>query len=369
MTEKDRLIFWASGYVLLALSTVLALAVPFGGHQPVWVTLVVVAATVLWLVRTRLGTPRWPVLQYVVLLALIVALMWTNSWFSIFGAVGFGQAINLLPTRWIAVGVGAQTVLAVLVQRVDGQVWSVLASVMLPMIYAGVMIGRQSDKYRRTSEELAEALAENSGLHEQLLVQAREAGVLDERQRMAREIHDTLAQGLAGIVTQLQAAEQTGDREHLDKAARLARESLAQARRSVQALRPEPLEDNRLVDAVAELAENWSREAGVPATVSTDGPPRPVTPDQEVALYRVAQEALANIAKHADASRVGVTLSYLDDQVVLDVRDDGRGFSRGRDGGFGLTVMRQRMDGVGGTLAVESEPGAGTAISASVPGE
>jgi signal transduction histidine kinase len=124
-----------------------------------------------------------------------------------------------------------------------------------------------------------------------------------------------------------------------------------------------------LVDAVAELAEGWSRDSGVPATVSTAGQPRPVTPDREVALYRVAQEALANVAKHAQASRVGVTLSYLDDQVVLDVRDDGRGSARGRDGGFGLTVMRERMDGVGGTLAVESEPGAGTAISASVPGE
>ncbi|MFI9386046.1 sensor histidine kinase [Kutzneria sp. NPDC052558] len=369
MTERDRLIFWVSGYVLLAVSTVLALTVPLGNHQPGWVTLAVAGVTALWLTRTRLGMPRWPVLQYVVLLALIIALLWTNSWFSLFAAIGFGQAINLLPTRWIAIGVGAQAVLSVLVQQVEGQVWSVLASVMLPMIYAGVMVGRQSEKHQRTSEELAEALAENSGLHEQLLVQAREAGVLDERQRMAREIHDTLAQGLAGIVTQLQAAEQTGDREHLDKAAQLARESLVQARRSVQALRPEPLEDSRLVDAVAELAENWSREAGVPATVSTDGPPRPVTPDREVALYRVAQEALANVAKHAGASRVGVTLSYLDDQVVLDVRDDGRGFSRGRDGGFGLTVMRQRMDGVGGTLAVESEPGAGTAISASVPGE
>jgi signal transduction histidine kinase len=75
------------------------------------------------------------------------------------------------------------------------------------------------------------------------------------------------------------------------------------------------------------------------------------------------------VAKHARATRVGVTLSYLDDQVVLDVRDDGSGLAGDRDGGFGLTVMRQRMDGVGGALAVESEPGAGTAISASVPGE
>jgi signal transduction histidine kinase len=370
MTEKDRLVFWISGYALLALSTALALLLPVGGHdQPVAVTSALAAAAALWLLWTVRGMPRRPVLFYVVMLALIVALQWANSWYSIFAAIGIGQAFGLLPPRWIAVGVGAQATLTVLVQAPGGQPWTILASVVVPMVYAGFMVGRQTEKYRRTSEELREALAENTGLHEQLLVQAREAGVLDERQRLAREIHDTLAQGLTGIITQLQAAEQTGDGSHVAKATRLARESLTQARRSVQALRPEPLEDNRLVDAVAELAEGWSRESGVPATVSTEGRPRPVTPDREVALYRVAQEALANVAKHARASRVGVTLSYWDDQVVLDVRDDGCGTARGRDGGFGLTAMRQRMDGVGGTLAVESEPGAGTAISASVPGD
>jgi signal transduction histidine kinase len=370
MTEKDRLVLWVSGYALLALSTVLALAVPISDHdQPVGVTLALAGATAVWLLWTVRGLPRWPVPYYVVMLALVVALQWANSWYSIFAAMGIALAFGLLPPRWIAVGVGAQTTLTVLVQSQEGQPWTVLPGVVVPMVYAGFMIGRQSEKYRRTSEELTAALAENTGLHEQLLVQAREAGVLDERQRLAREIHDTLAQGLAGIITQLQAAEQTGDRTHVDKAARLARESLTEARRSVRALRPEPLEDNRLVDAVAELAQGWSRESGVPVTVSSEGQPRPVTPDREVALFRVAQEALANVAKHARASRVGVTLSYLDDQVVLDVRDDGSGLAGDRDGGFGLTVMRQRMDGVGGSLAVESEPGAGTAISASVPGE
>jgi signal transduction histidine kinase len=368
MTDKDRHIFWVSGYGLLILSTVLALTVPVGG-QPPWVVLALAGATAIALAFARQGVARWPVPYYLLLLVLIVAMQWASSLLAVFGAIGYGLAFALLPPRWIAVGVGAQTTLSVLVQGPDAQPWTVLTSVVVPMVYAGFMVGRQMEKYRRTSEELTAALAENTGLHEQLLVQAREAGVLDERQRMAREIHDTLAQGLAGIITQLQAAEQTHDSSHVERATRLARESLAQARRSVQALRPEPLEDNRLVDAVAELAQGWSRDSGVPATMSTEGRPRPVTPDREVALFRVAQEALTNVAKHAMASRVGVTLSYLDDQVVLDVRDDGRGFSAGRDGGFGLTVMRQRMDGVGGALAIESEPGAGTAISASVPGE
>ncbi|HEY0499933.1 MAG TPA: sensor histidine kinase [Kutzneria sp.] len=375
MTDKDRHIFWVSGYGLLVLSTVLALTVPIAGQPPA-VVLTLAGATAIALALARQGVSRWPIPYYVVMVALIVAMQWANSMLAVFGAIGYGLAFALLPPRWIAVGVAAQTTLSVIVQGPDASSWTVLTSVVVPLVYAGFMVGRQMEKYRRTSEELTAALAENTGLHEQLLVQAREAGVLDERQRMAREIHDTLAQGLAGIITQLQAAEQTRDPSHVERATRLARESLAQARRSVQALRPEPLEDNRLVDAVAELAQGWSRDSGVPATMSTEGPPRPVTPDREVALFRVAQEALTNVAKHAKASRVGVTLSYLDDQVVLDVRDDGRGFTdaaggetRPREGGFGLTVMRQRMDGVGGTLAVESEPGAGTAISASVPGE
>jgi signal transduction histidine kinase len=290
-----------------------------------------------------------------------------NPWFAIFGSLGIGSAFGLLPPRLIVVGVCAQTVLTVLVRGTPPQPWIMLVNVTLPLLYVGVWIGNEVEKRKRANAKLEAALRENTGLHAQLLVQAREAGVLDERQRLAREIHDTLAQGLAGIITQLQAAERTGGRTHLDAAARLARESLSEARRSVRALRPEPLEDTRLADAVRELADTWSRDSGVATAVSTEGTPRLVTADQEVALFRVAQEALANVAKHANASRVGLTLSYLDDQVVLDVRDDGSGLAADQEGGFGLTVMRQRMTGVGGRLAIESEPGAGTAISASVP--
>ncbi len=204
---------------------------------------------------------------------------------------------------------------------------------------------------------------------------------------MAGEIHDTLAQGLAGIITQLQAAHQAAGQQaagqqddgqqadgqrHLETAARLARDSLAEARRSVSAMRPRLLEDARLPDALAEVATRWSAISDVKTEVATTGEARPLHPEIEVTLLRAAQEALANVGKHAGASRVALTLSYMEDVVTLDVRDDGRGFcpsadaAGGRDG-FGLTAMRQRLGNVAGTLAIESEPGGGTAICASVP--
>jgi signal transduction histidine kinase len=221
-------------------------------------------------------------------------------------------------------------------------------------------------------------MAENAGLHAQLLSQAREAGMLEERQRMAREIHDTLAQGITGIITQLEAVRQAGPgaarERRIDTAAQLARDSLSEARRSVQALRPEALAANpRLPDALAEVAGQWSAINGVTAAVATTGDPVDLHAEIEVTLLRVAQEALANVAKHAAASRVGITLSYMADVVTLDVRDDGAGFAPadperpGNGGGFGLTAMRQRVRRVAGTLAIESEPGTGTAVSASVP--
>jgi signal transduction histidine kinase len=121
----------------------------------------------------------------------------------------------------------------------------------------------------------------------------------------------------------------------------------------------------------------WSATSGVPGEVETTGDARVLHPEVEVTLLRVAQEALANVAKHADASRAGVTLSYMEDVVSLDVRDDGAGFvpstppssanGNPTDGGFGLIAMRQRVGRLAGQLEIESEPGSGTAVSASLP--
>lgn len=125
-------------------------------------------------------------------------------------------------------------------------------------------------------------------------------------------------------------------------------------------------------DALATVAREWSAVHGVPVEVTTTGERVPLHPEIEIALLRTAQEALANVAKHAAATRAGLTLSYMGDEVTLDVRDDGVGFAV-TDGasparkGFGLTAMRQRVGRVAGSLAIESEPGGGTAISARVP--
>ena len=215
-----------------------------------------------------------------------------------------------------------------------------------------------------TNRRLESALAENAELHEQLVAQAREAGVQDERQRLAGEIHDTLAQGLTGIITQLGAAEQTRHRpaesdRHLTLARELARDSLTEARRSVHALRPEQLETAGLPAALADLARTWSRQTAVAAELETCGEPEQAPAEVEAALFRVAQEALANVGKHAGASRTRLTLTYLDGTVLLDVHDDGAGFVTGRrTDGYGLVGMRTRLDKVGGALTVESGPGA-----------
>ncbi|MCX6462896.1 MAG: sensor histidine kinase [Pseudonocardiales bacterium] len=249
--------------------------------------------------------------------------------------------------------------------------------------YFGAFTWEQAERRRRVIAELNEAnrrleesLAENAALHARLVAQARESGVIDERARMAREIHDTLAQGLTGIVTQLEAADAADAatrRRHVDVARALARESLTEARRSVHALAPGRLAGALLPDAITDMAKEWAGTAGVDVHVEVTGEPIALLPDLEVTLYRVAQEALANVGRHASASRAGLTLSYMPDVVVLDVRDDGRGFDPAAVGrpvggaGFGLAAMEQRVRRVSGELTVESAPGEGTAVSAVVP--
>jgi signal transduction histidine kinase len=215
-----------------------------------------------------------------------------------------------------------------------------------------------------------------------LVAQAQETAVLRERQRLAREIHDTLAQGFTSIVMHLEAAEQAlpTDRQvterHLDQARTTARDSLAQARRVVDDLRPELLESTPFDQAIARVVEQWAAHSGVAAEFKVTGEIRSLHPQVEVTLLRSSQEALANIRKHAQATTVCVTLSYLGDTIILDVEDNGVGLAQPAatpdgltSGGFGLVAMRQRVAQLGGELFVESEPGAGTTLSISLPVE
>ncbi|MEU1749356.1 sensor histidine kinase [Micromonospora arida] len=401
--EREATLYRVVPYGGLALGTLLALVAPAPhglGATPTIAVAVAAGCWVTWFVTLH---PDWQsrrrlmAVYYAGLITFAAALVAASPWYGLFAWIGYIHAFPVLPSRWRIAGVTATAVLIATSQggglAIAISHWPLwLLLVLFNLVVAGsvtwfAMIAEQEDAKRKrlmaelgdANRQLTETISENAGLHAQLLTQAREAGVLDERQRMAREIHDTLAQGLTGIITQLEAAEQTRDRSadwrrHVDNALALARESLTEARRSVRAVRPETLETSRLPDALVELGGRWSALNGVRAEVATTGTPRPLHPEIEVTLLRAAQEALANVARHAAASRVGLTLSYMTDVVTLDVRDDGTGFEltdqplpRESGSGYGLTAMRQRVTRVGGELAVESEPGGGTAISASVP--
>jgi signal transduction histidine kinase len=365
------------------------------------------AAWITWFIILRPGWMERPWLKsvfFIGLIAFIAVLTARSPWFAFFTWLGFLYAFRFLTGAW-RWAVCVPVALAFSAAQGGGfhrltvstiAIWVLLASVDVVLVGVFVLLGQKTEEQNQARKvmiaQLAEAnrrleemMAENTGLQAQLLTQAREAGAGDERQRMAREIHDTLAQGLAGIITQLEAAQQTSgeaERERrIGNAKRLARDSLAEARRSVQALRPQALEDSKLPDALANEAARWSATSGVAAEVKTTGEAHTLHPEVEVTLLRVAQEALANVAKHAGASRTGITLSYMGDVVTLDVRDDGAGFAVANGssatagesaanhvgGGFGLIAMRQRVGRLGGQLEIESAPGAGTAVSASLP--
>ena len=311
-----------------------------------------------------------------------------SPWYAFFTWAGFVYAFQYLAGRWQYVGVAAMALLMGIAEAggfhrpTPGMlgIYAVLAVVNTIMVGLFAHLGSRSEmqnqtrkamiaELAQTNHRLEQTLAENAELQTRLVEQAKESGVLAERQRMARETHDTIAQSLAGIITQLSAAEEDGSAHRVRTAQRLAREALAEARRSVRAMQPLPLANAGLPDAVADVAARWSADSGVAATVTTTGTARTLRPDVEGALLRATQEALSNVAKHAAAGQAWVTLSYMEDEVTLDIRDDGHGFDQDQpnDGGFGLTAMRQRVTGLAGELAVESEPGAGTAVSVRVP--
>jgi two-component system NarL family sensor kinase len=205
-----------------------------------------------------------------------------------------------------------------------------------------------------------------------LSAEGRELAVLEERTRLAREIHDTLAQQLTGIVLQLEAAEVFLDRDQLRArqvvvgARDQARSALAEARRSVWDLRPAPLEQTGLAAAVSHEARQWQARTGISARVRTHALPSPLSldPQTEVALFRIVQEALANVARHSHAGRVDIRLELRHGELRLTVRDDGDGFDAGAvpTGCFGLVGMAERARLAGATLEVDSTPGAGTRV-------
>ncbi|MFI2101911.1 sensor histidine kinase [Isoptericola sp. NPDC019693] len=210
----------------------------------------------------------------------------------------------------------------------------------------------------------------------------REVAVLAERERVAREIHDTVAQSLSSAVLRLEAADQRWDaepdaaRDDARQAAVAVRASLGQTRDLVHDLVDPSPAAGGVAPADVEAAIRTAARRHVPdARLTVVGEPARVGADTAHALARIAQSAVANVHRHAGPARLGLTLTYLPDAVALDVFDDGRGFdvaevtarAVGPDGGFGLRAMRQRVEQLGGTITVESSPGEGTVVGVQLP--
>ena len=297
------------------------------------------------------------------LIALNLALVLLEGWFGFLAIATFTFAYSIVPWPAELLAVGGAAVVAGLAQgsSIHRDALGLVAVVLIILVNIAIMCGMSWGL----------RLAERG---------TQRAGAEAERTRLARDIHDTLAQNFAGIVTQLQAAEQAPDgparQRHTGAALELAREGLAEARRSVQALRPPALEGARLPEAIENVARRWSSRTGIPVEVTTTGSERALRTETDVALLRTAQEALTNIERHAAADGVRLTLRYEPRSARLEVRDDGKGFDplpAGESGhdqrdGYGLIAMRERLESLAGGLVVESQLGKGTAILAEVPG-
>ncbi|MGW1502230.1 sensor histidine kinase [Streptomyces mirabilis] len=416
MTTTDRRIdrrweqlhLWGP-YGLLGISVVLAVASTglmdrsskwYAG----WTLVAAAVALQLWWHGTRSRRPgrgripsRAGAAYYAVRWALAFVLSWLNPFFAFYAASGYMDADELIPGIWrqrlglfasavivasaqaggLPFGSGVQWILFVALLVVNSGLQMVVAHLTQQEAQRSRERTETITELERTNSALQQALDENAALHAQLLVQAREAGVADERRRLAAEIHDTIAQGLTGIIAQLQvvagATDLTTARTHLERASGLARHSLGEARRSVHNLAPVALADDGLPEALKKTVAEWTERTGIRAEFTVTGTAEQLHEEIAATLLRIVQEALSNAARHAHPTRLGVTLSFLGDEVILDIRDDGQGFDplalpeRTRAGGFGLDGMRARAERIAGTLTIEAEPGHGTAVSARVP--
>lgn len=287
--------------------------------------------------------------------------------------------LHLLPRRAGLAAVAATTAAAV-----AGFAWhqrTVTAGMVLgPVLGAAVVVATvlgyqallaESERRLRLIDELART-------RDELAAAERHAGTIEERERLAREIHDTIAQGLSSIQLLLTAAhrgldparplDQDRARGLVEQARGTAKDTLDEARRVVRALSPGDLDGSTLPAALRRLCQSAAARTGIGVVFHHEGPVTALGGATEVALLRIAQGALGNAEQHSGATRVAVTLTVMDTAVTLDVVDDGTGFDprtppRGQ-GGFGLGSMRSRAADLGGFLTVESRPGAGTAVSA-----
>ena len=386
---------WREGGALFAVETLVivgvyvatlrgdpALRVP-GRLIPLTV-LIVAHIALLWLSIAILQ--RWPrlLLPYFlvqVALAFAVGMLTGGYWLVIALYMGLaGMAIAIL---WPNVRMVALVVVLCLVLssyhlvRYWGwdELLKVLPSLGISMAFVAVyvILFTRQNQARERAQGL---LAELETAHRQLQAYAdrvEELTISQERQRMAQELHDTLAQGLAGLIMQLDAADSHLDEGNVPKAQETvqramdrARTTLREARRAIQALRPAELEQNSLVDALGHEVDGFAEAAGIHATFQVGAGVLDVPAEAAQDILRIVQEGLTNIARHASASHVIVRLEASEDCLRIEIEDDGTGFdpdqAADQKDSYGLRGMRERARHIGGELAVHSAPGKGTTV-------
>lgn len=380
-----RVLAWAP-FTLLGLAFVITAIVDDrfpGSTWFVWLIALTAATAALrtwWQRHARSRTAR--ITCFVVNLLLTLGLLTLSPLYGVYAFVGYLDAVAVFTGAAQPAALVAAASLNALAQSGGPQ-----GALDRPVIFGFLLVAngalavfmvqvdgnrqRTVTRLERALGDLTEAERVNAELHHQLIQQAKESGTLEERQRVSREIHDTVAQGLIALLRQIEAAAEAGTvqeaRRHLCDADATARESLAEARRAVAALASPRLDDADLPEALHTLVAGWSASTGVAAAFQVTG--RPAAGPHAADLLRVCQEGLSNVARHAGASRVDVTLSYLPDEVRLSVQDDGTGLSSesGAPSGAGLPGMRHRMVAAGGDLTLHTPEGGGCVLTAVIP--
>ena len=310
------------------------------------------------------------------------------------------QACIFLPFQWITGALIAFVVADVIAVSRTSQGFVVGRFInAIPILVLGVIVGTIVLYIHRSNRDAAvqdDLLRKLDAAQHDLAARSREAGVLEERQRLSRDLHDTLAQGFTSVIAQLSAAELVmrgsadvgdarapadpradGDRTdraalaapYLARAQAVSRSSLAEIRRLVLALRPTELADGPLPAALERVVREWATLHGVMASFESRDVPD-LQQDAEVTLLRAAQEGLSNVARHASAKHVAVRLSRVDDLVLLEIDDDGVGVSEQnlqQHRGLGIAGMRERAGALGGRVIIESNSGSGTSLTVALP--
>jgi PAS domain S-box-containing protein len=260
----------------------------------------------------------------------------------------------------------------------------IISILVVPMLIAGQVEGvigirfTKKHAFRAEELELAQALAHQAMLAMQLRrfsVLDRQAAVVEERNRMARDLHDTLAQGFTGVIVQLEAAEDAWSKglspeagAHVARARELARGSLQEARLSTRALRPQALSEKNLFEAMEDLIEKMTSGTSVAGAFTLEGEPWPLSNEWEQNLLRIGQEVLTNTLRHARARCFDARLVFEPQRLRFELRDDGTGFTpAAQHEGLGLIGVKERVEAMGGTLDIQSTVGEGTTIVASLP--